>query len=345
MTIANLELPQGDAFALASGAALVSTRPSAEVKPAVSSSSTKSVFDEPSGRPQPAPAGSVSGMANQPVAPSAAPVGLLPTPPLRPIPQRGANILAIGAGAVTAVVLAATVWFFSRPDDPVAVETVIAETTTTTTVVQVDEPAETGDPSESTSTTPPTTTTTTTTTTTQPPVTTTTPTRVALPGLITLNPDGLYSSTIPVVQFGDAEADVLTELSGLLGAPTSDTGSTSNDFCEGDSARLVRWGNLEVVFTGEPDDRLFTQWFADGVEQPEDLVTVEGFGVTATVGFMDVVFGLSYQLVPLNEGSIVGLFAVTNPATGAVLSGTTLGLDGNGVVTSLWAGDSCARAF
>ncbi|MEM8707283.1 MAG: hypothetical protein AAGE98_12550 [Actinomycetota bacterium] len=79
--------------------------------------------------------------------------------------------------------------------------------------------------------------------------------------------------------------------------------------------------------------------------EPTGLVTPEGLGESATVGFLEVTFPNTLVLVPAFEDDIVGVFAITNPTTGAVLTGTTLGLDPNGVVTSLWAGDSCTRVF
>ena len=106
-----------------------------------------------------------------------------------------------------------------------------------------------------------------------------------------------------------------------------------------------RWGNLEVVFTNtdEGTPRRFTQWFADGHLDPTGLVTPEGLGESATVGFLEVTFPNVLDLVPAFDDDIVGIFAVVNPTTGQRFNGTTLGLDPNGVVTSLWAGDTCAR--
>ena len=75
------------------------------------------------------------------------------------------------------------------------------------------------------------------------------------------------------------------------------------------------------------------------------LVTPEGVGEAATIGLLEVTYGTAIVLVPAFEDDIVGVFAVTNPGTGAVLNGTTLGLDAEGVVTTLWAGDSCTRVF
>ena len=84
---------------------------------------------------------------------------------------------------------------------------------------------------------------------------------------------------------------------------------------------------------------------ADGHLDPTGLVTPEGLGESATVGFLEVTFPNVLNLVPAFDDDIVGIFAVVNPTTGQRFNGTTLGLDPNGVVTSLWAGDTCARVF
>ena len=87
------------------------------------------------------------------------------------------------------------------------------------------------------------------------------------------------------------------------------------------------FGDLELVFTGEEGEPLvFSQWYADGHLDPTGLVTPEGWRI-GTVGFPEVTFPGAFVLVPPFEGDIVGIFAITNPQTGGVLNGTTLGLD------------------
>ena len=163
---------------------------------------------------------------------------------------------------------------------------------------------------------------------------------------MTLGETGLQFDTGSLVQFGQADTVVLTAIGGVLGEPDSDSGLTENDFCAGTTARFVRYGDLELVFTGDEGEPLvFSQWYADGHRDPTGLVTPEGLGESATVGFLEVTFPGAFVLVPPFEDDIVGIFAVTNPQTGGVLSGTTLGLDPDGVVTSIWAGDSCTRVF
>lgn len=201
--------------------------------------------------------------------------------------------------------------------------------------------------SSSTSSTTSTTTTTTTTTTTAP--TTTAPVRLGLPGLVGLIDSGLLLSNQPDLQFGQPPETVIGAITSLLGDPDFDSGEGPNDFCDGDTSRVLRWGSLEVVFTGDVasgEPLAFSQWFADDYRDPENLVTPQGLGVTSSVGFLEAMFGSSLTLVPAMElEDDLGLFAITNTATGATLNGTTLGLSADGGVLSLWAGDACARVF
>ena len=315
-----------------------------------------SVFDEsatpelPPVRVPPEPVAAAP--PNRPAAPAPAPAAMVATPPLRPIPSRSIPLLPVLALVVIALLVFVVVLARSAGDDDIdaaitttlapapsaAPSTTVAATTTssTTTVASVDT---TSSSSTSTSTTSTTSTTTTT--------TTTTPVRVAAPGPVTLVETGLALDTGTIVPFGQDEQLVIAELASILGEPVADSGESQTEFCEGASVRFVRWGNLEVVFTNtdEGTPRRFTQWFADGHLDPTGLVTPEGLGESATVGFLEVTFPNVLDLVPAFDDDIVGIFAVVNPTTSQRFNGTTLGLDPNGVVTSLWAGDTCARVF
>jgi hypothetical protein len=188
----------------------------------------------------------------------------------------------------------------------------------------------------------------TTTTTTEPPVTTTTPLPVASPGAVTLVETGLQIAHSEVVLFGQSDDTVMASLTAALGEPESDSGMKESAFCFGARNRFVRWGDLELVFTEEvleSGDASFSQWFADGHDDPEGLVTLSGVGVTATVGFLEATLGPSLQLVAAIPGDSTGLFAATNPGSGGLLNGTTSSREPEGVVISLWAGDSCNRIF
>jgi len=165
---------------------------------------------------------------------------------------------------------------------------------------------------------------------------------------VTLVGTGLRFDTNVVVQFGQDSEIVLLEAAAVLGDPDDDTGFWAHEFCAGTRTRFVRWGDLELVFTEEVADTNvgnFSQWYVDGHSSPTGLVTLDGLGESATVGFLEVTYGGALAIVAAFEGDTVGIFAVTNPGTGGVLSGTTEGLHPEGVVTTLWAGDSCTRAF
>ena len=89
----------------------------------------------------------------------------------------------------------------------------------------------------------------------------------------------------------------------------------------------------DIAAAGGPGD----QWDA--------LPTAAKVQIICAVGFLEVTFPNVLDLVPAFDDDIVGIFAVVNPTTGQRFNGTTLGLGPNGVVTSLWAGDTCARVF
>ena len=311
-----------------------------------------SVFDESATPELPpvrvAPEPVAAAPPNRPAAPAPAPAAMVATPPLRPIPSRSIPLLPVLALVVIALLVFVVVLARSVGDDDIdaaitttlapapsaAPSTTVAATTTssTTTVASVDTTSSSSTSNSTTSTTSTT--------------TTTTPVRVATPGPVTLVETGLALDTGTIVPFGQDEQLVIAELASILGDPVTDSESQT-EFCEGTSVRFVRWGSLEVVFTNtdEGTPRRFTQWFADGHLDPTGLVTPEGLGESATVGFLEVTFPNVLDLVPAFDDDIVGIFAVVNPTTGQRFNGTTLGLDPNGVVTSLWAGDTCARVF
>ena len=313
-----------------------------------------SVFDEPAEpavppvREAPEPV-AARAPRPRPAAPAAAPAGMVAPPPLQPIPERSVPVGAIAA-VVALLAVVAAIFLLSRNGDTETTEP--AATTTTTeaaTTTTTEATTTTTEATTTTSSTTSTSTTTSSTSSTSTTTTTTTPVRVASPGPVTLGETGLEFDTGSLVQFGQSDTVVLTAIAGVLGEPDADSGLTQNDFCAGPTARFVRYGNLELEFTSSGDDEdsplVFTQWYADGHRDPTGLVTPEGLGESATVGFLEVTFPGAFVLVPPFEDDIVGIFAVTNPQTGGVLNGTTLGLDPEGVVTSLWAGDSCTRVF
>ncbi len=269
-------------------------------------------------------------------------------PPRRRIPV-GAIVAVVLIGLIAALGIAILAF---GDDDPAATDTDQTTTeppSTTAATTSTSEPATTTTAGPTTTAPDETTTTsTTTTTTTEPPSTTTTPVAVGTPGAVTLVETGLQLEGGQLVLFDQREETVFAALTSVLGDPDSDSGFEESSFCFGARSRFVRWGELEVVFTEEELDTgeaRFTQWYASGHEDPEGLVTFAGVGVGATVGFLEVTLGNSLQLVAAIPDDPTGLFAATNPGSGGLLNGTTSSRDPEGLVTSLWAGDSCTRIF
>jgi len=159
---------------------------------------------------------------------------------------------------------------------------------------------------------------------------------------------GLQLDTGIVLTFEQDDTVVIAELEGALGPADLDSGWYLTSLCIGARTRILNWGDLEVVFTEDILDSglgKFTQWFVDGITNPVGLVTIDGLGYGATVGFLDVRYGSAVTIVEAIPDDPTGLFAVTNPASGGVLLGITTTRDPNGVITSLWAGDSCTRIY
>jgi len=348
----------------------VTSKPPVVLPPLDPPTGPVSVFDEDEGedeavaeapapaRPSPAPVSAPPPTQVVPVvAPTAA--GAPPHEALRYEPPRrrlsgGAIAMVVLLGLIAAVGIALVA--FDDGDD--SSNTLTDETTTTVVATTTEAPTTTVDPNATTTTVDPNattttvdpdeTTTTSSTTTTEPPSTTTTPVAVGTPGVVTLVETGLQLEGGALVLFGQSEESAFTALTDALGDPDTDSGLEESAFCFGARNRFVTWGELEVVFTEEELDTgeaRFTQWYASGHEDPEGLVTLGGVGVSATVGFLEVTLGGSLQLVAAIPDDPGGLFAATNPGSGGLLNGTTSTRDPEGVVTSLWAGDSCTRIF
>lgn len=146
----------------------------------------------------------------------------------------------------------------------------------------------------STTTTVPETTTTTlaeTTTTTVPETTTT----MAAPddGRIELTDEGIRAGA-QWIQFGYDDDDAVTHITGILGAPSKDTGwiSPFGDYgvCYGTKMRAVEWGSFITLYTnGDTDfwsggvEHFYAYYYTD-VTNPRDLRTPEGIGIGSSLG-------------------------------------------------------------
>ncbi len=255
--------------------------------------------------------------------------------------------------------------------DTVPEDTTPVDTEPPTTAVPTTEPPVTSTTSAPETTEAPPITSTTTSTTTTSTTTTTTPAGVGTPGPVTLVETGLQFDTGRVVRFGQPMSEVIDAVRSILGAPDSATNFQSSDACL-ENSRAVRWGQLELVFLQDPpvavptgpDTQLptdgnleggdgtelipastgtFGQWYASGHTSPTGLVTRDGLGVSATVGFLEVTYGASFEVVQPIEEEELGLFSISNPASGGVINGTTSDVTPEGRVLNLWAGDACQR--
>ena len=163
---------------------------------------------------------------------------------------------------------------------------------------------------------------------------------------MTLVETGLVLETGAVLRLGDDAVSVLGELVGALGDPDTDSGYFENAFCFSPQARFLRWAQLEVVVSQDADGvATFTQWYVDGASDPAGLVTIDGLGVGAPVGFLQANYGTALDLVSALEDTYVGLFAATNPGSGGTLLGLTSSLDPDAEILEIWAGDECTRVF
>jgi len=319
----------------------------------------RSVFDDeaaptPAAVPRPGAASGISsGAEPTQVLPQVPQDQQLPQPspsPIEPPDRRApvglliALVIVLVAGAAIGVIALA------GDGDSAAPAVTTTSRVTTTTAVPVTTAATTSSTTSSTSstsTTSSTTSSTSTTSTTTIP-TTTVPLPVGVPGKITLVETGLQLDTGEVLTFEQSDTLVIDTLTAALGSFDLDSAWYVTTFCLGARTRILTWGDLEIVFTEDVLDSglgKFTQWHVSGIDNPVGLVTIDGLGYGATVGFLEVTYGSAVTIAEAIPGDPSGLFAVTNPASGGVLLGVTTTRDPEGVITSMWAGDSCTRIY
>jgi len=187
---------------------------------------------------------------------------------------------------------------------------------------------------------PQTTTTTTTTlapTTTPAPTTTTQPPGAALP----LRFDGIGD-----VRFGTDPEAAIGVISGVLGAPTNDTGwvDAASRVCPGNEVRFVSWGDLTMQFSDDtpvsPGRRHFFAWVFGppaGVSLvPQGMKTVEGVGIGSTVAELRAAYPAA-EIFPADE--LAGAYSALREGLLAFLSDTA----DTGVITSMVGGQGCGE--
>lgn len=149
--------------------------------------------------------------------------------------------------------------------------------------------------STSSTTTAPTTTTVPDTTTTVAETTTSSPTTTAPPAgaKVELTDEGIQAGD-QWIYFGYDDDDAVTHISGVLGAPSKDTGwiGPVGDYgvCLGPKMRAVEWGSLVTLYTNGDTDfwfggvEHFYGFYYTDITDPPDLRTPQGIGIGSSLG-------------------------------------------------------------
>lgn len=177
--------------------------------------------------------------------------------------------------------------------------------------------------------------------------TSTTTTTVPEPDEVRLSFDGLG-----VVEFGTSEQPTTTAVAATLGDPDEDTGwlgSAQSPFgvCGGDEYRMVRWGQLGVLFTNGSggDGRHFAMYgygdFINVAPGTPALATPEGITVTDTASDVLNTYGEKATFVAGSE--VVAPYISVASTTGVDMIFHIDGTKTSGTVTSIRAGYSCGE--
>ncbi len=259
-------------------------------------------------------------------------------------PPRTSRMPPFIVGLILGAVLAAgSVFVFNLlapTDEPSAAPTTSGATTTST-------PATTTPPATETSSTGPAGTTSTSVATT---TTTTLPAIEPSGDPIAVDDLRLAANAIGPLQFGSAGTDVLGRLVASLGEPDADTGPITGDgtlgTCPGDVVRIVRWGPLSVVVTGEPAG--FVSYRLDiasgGLDDPAaQLATLSGLQVGDDIATLESIydsFTISYVEDPELESLVFELRRQADDRL--LLWGPISSAASDGVVTGIFSPDSCS---
>lgn len=170
----------------------------------------------------------------------------------------------------------------------------------------------------------------------------------AAAGAVLLIDSGLRFAGGDILVFGAQSWEVVETTTAALGEPDYDSGLIVVSDCLGTRSRFVRYGSLELVFTETaeaPGIAAFSQWHLAEADELERFAAPGGLEPGSTVGSLQYTYGEELSIVAAFEGDTLGVFSVVSPAIGTAIYGLTEGIDSDGVVTSLWAGDSCTRVF
>lgn len=179
------------------------------------------------------------------------------------------------------------------------------------------------------------------TTTSTTPSTTAPPTTTLPPGAaIALRADGLGDAL-----FGAAPDGVLTYITGILGAPATDSGwvSAPERTCPGTEVRGVSWGDLSLLFGDETGLRQFFGW-SYGPAQSGTVLAPAGMATAApariSIGSTVAQVIAAYPDTALNPGD--DLYP-PSASFGAGLLAFVTNIGPTGVVTSMLGGGGCGE--
>ena len=137
----------------------------------------------------------------------------------------------------------------------------------------------------------------------------------------------LTADGIGAISIGQPFDDVRTALADEIGGWDIDSGDRPDvvhvPTCDGDTTRLVGWGNLTLLFTGDPDDLRFATWtygFDPVTGSAEDvralgLVTPEGIGLGSSRTDITAAYGdrATYSDASTTVGTVVVLGNASEP--------------------------------
>lgn len=161
---------------------------------------------------------------------------------------------------------------------------------------------------------------------------------------------GLAANAIGPLQFGDPAGDVLGRLVASLGDPDADTGPITSSgelgTCAGDPIRIVQWGPLSAVVTGEP--AVFSSYRLDvaagGLDSPAaQLATLSGLQAGDDVATLESVYE-SFTISYVEDRDLESLiFELRRQADDRLLLwGPISSAASDGVVIGIFSPDSCS---
>lgn len=161
----------------------------------------------------------------------------------------------------------------------------------------------------------------------------------------------LESGSIGPFSFGETASIVIDGISAVIGGPDVDSLDDATVVqlpdCPGTTPRVVAWGSLALVFTGDPDGAVFTSWsygFDPLTGNSQDLrrlelVTATGIGLGSTRSALIDAYGDAVSII--DEPSIdSALFTIATDET-PHLSGKLDAAGPDGVVDLLQTEPTC----